>query len=915
MSDWFVWWLSIEVVALCALPLCLLAFSRLPDRGYTLSKAFALLVVGYAFWLLNSVHLLPNHRGGIIAAMLLVALMAAAAGWTRRDALIDWCRRNWGYMLAVEVAFFYVFAMAVWLRSLVGQISGTEQPMDLMFLNAATRAEHFPPIDPWLSGETVAYYYFGYLIVAMAGQLAGVDTQIGYNIGFGMIAALALVGGFGVVFNLVKLHEPARERARVQVDTQQRRRIAVPAGGSGEREHGAANASLLQDTGWKPYIFGAAGALMLVAMGNITWLFKYMAGLGIAGDWLYDWIDVEGITSDQPMESWYPSEFFGFFGATRIFRINDAEPPFRVITEFPMFSFLLGDLHPHVMSLPFVLVVAALALTFFLSDEPLDLAFWLARPLLFAGSAVLLGGLAFVNTWDIVTLAFVLGLVALVHNWILRPEPDNRGPARDSFDVRDVQLIGIVALLTVGVAIFVLALLTPGPLLTIAVIGGTLAWLAAFAFYLLKGNSWAALAETAVRTVSFILPLTLLAVAAYIPFYESFSSQAGGVLPVVTRPPGVTVPGTRPLHILIFWLPLVTAFAPFVALRVLEQRARVTPRALLWAAALSVAIVVAWAALFVVAVEIVDTTKLTGASGFVDQILDRGVGWIAAIMLGALLAAAILALWLEATRDDRIERAPLFSLILGTTALLLIMGTEFFYIDDVFHVRMNTVFKLYYQAWLLLAMAGGFALYTLASNWRLEMSRERVYRYAWSGAVIAVMAAAALYTVGGTMNRVRPYDAAGNRIEERRGLDGLARFPADELAAIAWLKEVGDGQRVVIAEAVGNDYTLAGRISASTGVPTVLGWAGHEDQWRGSSAPRAGRFEDIQSLYQGDMATVERIVNKYGITYIYVGELERTTYGEAALAKFKELPVAFSQGTVTVYQAAPAAVVEAEGTE
>ena len=217
---------------------------------------------------------------------------------------------------------------------------------------------------------------------------------------------------------------------------------------------------------------------------------------------------------------------------------------------------------------------------------------------------------------------------------------------------------------------------------------------------------------------------------------------------------------------------------------------------------------------------------------------------------------------------------------------------------------MNTVFKLYYQAWVLLALGGGFALYYMASEWSFEFKRDRVYRYAWAGAAAAVIAAAVLYPLGATMNRVRPYDAGGNVIRERRGLDGLARFPADELAAIAWLRAVAEDQKVVIAEAGGNDYTLAGRISAATGAPTVLGWAGHEDQWRGSSAPRAGRFEDIQALYEGDMARVQEIVNKYGITYIYVGDLERNTYGEAALGKFAELPVAFSQGTVTVYRAA-----------
>ncbi len=107
-----------------------------------------------------------------------------------------------------------VFALAVYLRSHVGQISGTEQPMDLMFLNAATRASHFPPKDPWLTGHDVAYYYFGYLIVAMTGRLAGVATDVAYNLGIAMIATMALVGAAGLVYNLVRMHERASARRR-----------------------------------------------------------------------------------------------------------------------------------------------------------------------------------------------------------------------------------------------------------------------------------------------------------------------------------------------------------------------------------------------------------------------------------------------------------------------------------------------------------------------------------------------------------------------------------------------------------------------------------------------------------------------------------------------------------------------------
>jgi uncharacterized membrane protein len=62
-----------------------------------------------------------------------------------------------------------------------------------------------------------------------------------------------------------------------------------------------------------------------------------------------------------------------------------------------MFSFILGDLHPHVMALPIVLVAVGTALTFYRSREPLDITFWLQRPAALVMGAMVVGGLAFIH--------------------------------------------------------------------------------------------------------------------------------------------------------------------------------------------------------------------------------------------------------------------------------------------------------------------------------------------------------------------------------------------------------------------------------------------------------------------------------------------------------------------------------------
>ena len=849
MSETLRFWLVLQLVALPLLPMCLAMFRRLPDRGYALSKPFALLLLAFTFWFFNSIRVLPNSVPGILVALVALAVIAAWFAWREQETVRAWLTEHWRYIAGVEVLLLVTFALGVYLRTYVGSISGTEQPMDLMFLNATTHAEHFPPKDPWLSDFTVAYYYFGYLIVAMVGKVAAVPTYTGYNVGLGMIASLTLVGGFGIAYNLVAMHvrprdasEPAPVRATAMKEPAQKRsRKAVVAA---ESERGAVDGGALrwQSFEWKPVVFGLLGAAALVLLGNLVFLFTFASAYGIGGDGFYSWLDIardpgdanSGLRANEARATWYPSQFFEFFQSSRVYAINDEG--FRVITEFPMFSFLLGDLHPHVMALPFVLLVVGAALTLYRSDEPLDITFWLQRPLMLLATAIMLGALAFINTWDIATFSFLIVATAALANF------------------------GRVRRLT---------------------------------------------GDLALQVVTFAVPLIVLAIVMYVPFYASFTSQADGILPVVSRD-GVTHVGTRPVHFLIFWGTMLVAILPFVALRIAAARERITTRMLAVVAAVPLAIIAGWVLLFAFH-RITDKEELNAAAPFFDQIVDRGSGWVTAGAIAAILAAALLALWLElAADDDREERgAPVFTLLLVTTSLLLILGTEFFYVGDVFNVRMNTVFKLYYQAWLLLGVSAGFCLYNLVAAWPRAFAGEQRWRVAWGAAAAIVLGSAALYTLGGTFNRIRPYDAAGNAYPSYGSVDGLRNLSDAERQGIAYLRGLADHQEFVIVEAVGNDYTLAGRISMATGIPTVLGWGGHEDQWRGgTSEARAGRFEDVEALYRGaDLTVVEEISRKYGVSYIYVGELERSTYGEAALEKFQGLPVAFQSGPVAIYRA------------
>ena len=120
-----------------------------------------------------------------------------------------------------------------------------------------------------------------------------------------------------------------------------------------------------------------------------------------------------------------------------------------------------------------------------------------------------------------------------------------------------------------------------------------------------------------------------------------------------------------------------------------------------------------------------------------------------------------------------------------------------------------------------------------------------------------------------------------------------------------WLR--GHPQKGRITEAVGPDYSDFGRISAFTGMPTILGWVGHEQQWRKNTAEVTQRTEDIELIYTStDGQEVKNVLNKYGIKYIYSGGRERKSYGQNNLSNFEQfLNVVYSGHQVIIYEYLP----------
>ncbi len=284
--------------------------------------------------------------------------------------------------------------------------------------------------------------------------------------------------------------------------------------------------------------------------------------------------------------------------------------------------------------------------------------------------------------------------------------------------------------------------------------------------------------------------------------------------------------------------------------------------------------------------------------------LALGKPALAIVVFLALLAAGAAWRGLRAADEDGPAVYAAFLVLLG---LAMIGGCELVYFKDTYGEnlqRMNTVFKFYLQAWPLLAIGGA----VFAARARDTVGRKsRVFRAALGLCVLL----AALWPINVTVSRLRQRDAPFS-------LDAhgpLVRRNKGDAAVIDWLlanARVGS----VVLEASGDPYSEYARISSHTGIPTVLGWANHEGLWRSTAKAEdpevAERAARVKLFYTTpDARAAWETLQKYGVTYVVLGDMERKTYGSnPATASFPYLyPVFASNGAVifSVSQPKPAA--------
>lgn len=849
MSDIILWYIWMQVFALGGWFVASRCLGGLPDHGYGISKPLGFLLAGFAYWMVVTLGLAPNAPGAILLALVLVILAGLTLGrlLPRQEPArpFVWLPRP-SVIIATELIFGIAFVLCAVYRSYTPDIveAGGEKFMESMFLNAILRSPSFPPNDAWLSGFSISYYYFGYIILAMITKISGIAPAIAFNLGGAMIFALTCVAAFSVGYNLWGTY---------RLRTSQEASSAAP-----PKIPGSA------------LLAGVFATLMLAVMGNLGGLMESARCMRVLPQSFWTWLDVRQIAA-QPVEcqGLIPTRFYWWWDWSRV--IHDYTPTGadqEVITETPAFSFILGDNHPHVMSLPFVLIAVTLGLyyltaqtgkpsqldhndapealppegnppakePFTLDDMPVSLWLQAHAPHLVL-SAIVIGGLSFMNTWDFPVYGALMAGALLLGRWYRR----------------ESLLPGVVS----SIIVFALG-------------------------YLL-----------------------------YLPFYSTFASQARGIGENLFN-------GTRFSQFCMMFATFIVA-APLFALQTAHQMHLPTRRTLgRIVGYLAGALVLALVAVAILGLlstqgraylaELNNTGSVMGVTREkVIQLLIQRVTdpWTPLYLLALAIFCAVLILtppW-ERTHAQpgdpsmdiaaRLTKSYVLLMFLG--GALLTVAVEFIFLQDLFGTRMNTVFKFYYQGWTVWALAGSFALMSLLEN-------RRWITHLGAALVGLCLLAGLLFPAYAALSRT-------NNFNNSPTLDGsayLQKSHPEDAAIIDWLNRNVEGAPV-IAEAPGDAYlaySYTGRISAFTGLPTLLGWGGHEQQWRGNYTEPATREPYIKTLFNStDAQEAQSIMQQYKVRYVIVGQTERQKYSAEGLDKFRQIcEIAFQKGQSVVYQ-------------
>lgn len=739
ISAVLVWWLTIFAIGLSLFPLTRRIFHRFIDHGYIFSKVVGIVLLGWITWFLGVAKILPFYRESIFIILLgLGAANILLYFQTEKKGKPSPLPLAW-YVIE-EVIFLATLAFWSYVKAHEPYIHGLEKFMDFGFVESTLKSTFFPPLDMWLAkspdfvnGQYINYYYFGHFITALLTKLSGIASNVTYNLMIASLFAFTFSLSFSIGINLVYFYLSARLED-------------------------------LKKLNFRAILIGGFLSAFIVSLGgNLHTIYAFTAGYPNDTPAPF-WNLTFGL---HPETYWYPN-------ATRFI-------PYT-IHEFPIYSFVVSDLHGHVSDIPFVLLMLALLLNLLLKIREQDVPKHTSNSV----------------------------------SWVSSFFSEFRHRTSVSLPY-----------------LFFLSLIAAIMYMTNALDGLIYLSLTILVFFYINRKTSSTLFQAITRTLTAALFSLFFFLICSLPF-SLFFKPFGTGLGVLCAPKFL----------------LGKHFGPLLFEEGKCQKSPLWQLGILW--------------------------------GFFYY------------MVTSFLIFFVLPK-IRKVKNIRFSTPDIFVVLLGALSTLLLIFPEFFYVKDIYpmHYRANTMFKLGYQAFIMLGLASAYIFI------KVQKEIRGIGKIFFSSGFLVVFFLIAIY----------PFFAINSYfggLKTYNGLDGFTwmkkEYPGD-YDAIVWLRNNVSAQDVIV-EANGDSYTDYARVSSFTGMPTIIGWPVHEWLWRGSYDEAGKRIPEVQSLYEGkDVSKTKEILQKYNVKYVFLGQLEKQKYPNLLEDKWNNLgTIAYQNDQTKIYK-------------
>jgi uncharacterized membrane protein len=298
------WFLAFFVIGVAFLPLTFTLFKDFKDKGYIFSKIIGMACLSYFVFIIGSIRLLKFSEITVIFSLFILFMVNYLIFVYKNEHLLPMIKKHIRIFLVEELIFLLTLSFWSFIRGNMPDIHGLEKFMDFGFLNSILRADYFPPKDMWFTPLSINYYYFGHLITAVITKLSYIPSLIAYNLMLATLFALTFTASFSLGFNLF-------DKLKFSI---------------------------------KSIFAGFLSAILITFGGNLTTIYAFFSPYTPADKAVPFW-QLTFLPFNFPNSFWYPN-------ATRFI-------PFT-IHEFPIYSFVVSDLHGHVLDIPFVLLTISI---------------------------------------------------------------------------------------------------------------------------------------------------------------------------------------------------------------------------------------------------------------------------------------------------------------------------------------------------------------------------------------------------------------------------------------------------------------------------------------------------------------------------------------------------------------------------